>query len=137
MAEKIRGENRVEEHRDPDPKEQPEVLRLSSESTEGQKFSDAAPEETEKPESDAERRERVVGLLREAATRYKENPAMGKAGIVMEPGGAFMAGQIADVTEDAIVWHDGQRFPLEYIYDVETLDDAGDEVRFPERPSDM
>lgn len=96
-------------------------------------IADVAPEETEQMESDAERRERVVRLLSEAAARYAENPAMGKVGILMEPDGPYMAGQVAEVREDAIVWNDGQTFPLEYIYNIETVDDTGEEVRFPEQ----
>ncbi len=97
-------------------------------------IADVTPEEEERTETDAERRERVMGLLREAVARYKEDPSMDKIGILMEPDGPYMAGQIADIRGDAIVWNDGQAFPIEYIYDVETTDDPGEEVRFPEQP---
>lgn len=77
-------------------------------------------------EEDREKRERINRILLEAAARYQENHERGEVGIgfLTDSGDTwFVRGRVASVTDEAVVFAEGDRFPLRYVKEVEPLDD--------------
>ena len=85
---------------------------------------------TPESEEEAEKRERIIATLREAARRYHENPERGRVVIEFlgDSGDSwFQPDQVAEVSDTEIIFSDGNRFPLRYVEDVELRDEMSEE----------
>jgi len=102
-----------------------EIAELERTISEWDEFIDDVSPEAEQPESESVKRERLVDLLREAAQKYQENHEKGKVGIgfLTDSGDTwFIKARVAEVTDETVIFAEGDTFPLQYVEEVELLD---------------
>lgn len=100
-----------------------EIAELEGELDTWEEFRRDVSPETQ--ETATEKKERLVGILREAATAYQENHEKGEIGIgFLTDGGDtwYMRARIAEVTQDTVIFAEGDTFPLRYVEEAEPIE---------------